>query len=143
MQIQKNQPLILVKSNGIRPYLPFSNWIWTKQNTDWFKINLKMVNIIWFPLTSQESEVDFSVWKCLLFKEIMVETFTSRIKAPNLAEMLVLTYWLIRKYGPTWKYIPDVCWHHENREECIIHFSTFYPVNWFQQNLVSKHKVKK
>ena len=56
-------PKILVKSTGIRLYLPFSDWFWTKRNSVWFQIKRKMVNTIWFRLIRQESQVDFSACK--------------------------------------------------------------------------------
>ena len=74
----------------------------------------------------------------------MVETFTSRIKATNLTQMFVLTYSLLRNMAPheNGAMTYDVCWRHENEEE-YRKFSTFHPVNLFQQNVVFINKVEK
>ena len=42
--------LLLVKSTGIKFYLPFSDWYGTTRISVWFQINRKMVNTIWFQL---------------------------------------------------------------------------------------------
>ena len=68
-----------------------------------------------------------------IVRGIMVETFTSRIKAPNLADMFVLTYSLIKSMAPL-----------ENG-----HLHMLLPWKWRQQiskrfctKLVSKHSIK-
>ena len=57
----RNSLLIPVISMKIRYYLPFSDWLGTKQNSVWFQITLKMGNNIWFALIYRESQVHFCV----------------------------------------------------------------------------------
>ena len=58
---QRNLSKILLNQTEIRLYLPISTWFRTKRTSDWFQINCKMVNIIWFQFDFIRSHKYFSV----------------------------------------------------------------------------------
>ena len=45
---------------------------------------------------------------------ILIEIFTSRIKASNFSRDVRFDQLINKKYRPTWRSTPDVCWRHEN-----------------------------